>query len=272
MALNRDNFIIDRYVKGNGYLPATGERIYSLDQVKDGNLKVTVENSVDVVDAIGNKIETLERGRSAEFSASNALFSFTLMGEQLGAATTEATDSAAINMPKWEEFTLAGTETDVTLKEIPVGTAGAEIPFIYVVPKAGGVSKQFKIAAEAGADAFKLEAATKKLTLPIGLAAGDKVCVDYEYACKKGFKMTSSAIDKVREHKAVFLVLGHDACDKNTQYAAYQVFPKAKLSPEIDLTFTPDMDHPFTLQCAQDYCDPQKRLFEILVDENGYVG
>ena len=83
MALNRDNFIIDRYVKGNGYLPATGERIYSLDQVKDGNLKVTVENSVDVVDALGNKIETLERGRSAEFSASNALFSFTLMGEQL---------------------------------------------------------------------------------------------------------------------------------------------------------------------------------------------
>ena len=132
------------------------------------------------MDAIGNKIETLERGRSAEFSASNALFSFTLMGEQLGAATTEATDSAAINMPKWEEFTLTGTETDVTLKEIPVGTAGAEIPFIYVVPKAGGVSKQFKIAAEAGADAFKLEAATKKLTLPTGLAAGDKVCVDYE--------------------------------------------------------------------------------------------
>lgn len=270
MALNRDNFIIDRYVRGNGYLPTTGERIYSLEQVKDGNLKVTVENSVDVVDAIGNKIETIERGRSAEFSASNALFSFTLMGEQLGATTTEASDSAAINMPKWEEFTLTDSQTEVELKEVPVGTTGAEIPFIYVTPKAGGPSKQYKIGTTASATDFKLAAATKKLTLPTGLAAGDKVYVDYEYACKKGFQMTASALDKVREHKAVFLVLGHDVCDKNTQYAAYQVFPKAKLSPEIDLTFTPDMEHPFTLQCTQDYCDAKKRLFDILVDENGY--
>ena len=191
-----------------------------------------------------------------------------LMSGKLKAETSS--DSASINMPKWEEFTLTGAETELTLKEVPVGTAGAEIPFIYVVPKAGGPSKQYKIGGDASASEFKLAAATKTLTLPTGLNAGDKVYVDYEYACTKGFQMTASVLDKVREHKAVFLVLGHDVCDKNTQYAAYQVFPKAKLSPEIDLTFTPDMDHPFTLQCAQDYCDAKKRLFDILVDENGY--
>ena len=42
MAFDRSNVIVDRYVRGNGYDIATGERMYSLTQIKDANLKVTM--------------------------------------------------------------------------------------------------------------------------------------------------------------------------------------------------------------------------------------
>ena len=90
MAFDRSNVIVDRYVRGNGYDIATGERMYSLTQIKDANLKVTIDNSTDIVDAEGAKVETLERGISAQFSASNAFFSFDLFANQIGVKVKDA--------------------------------------------------------------------------------------------------------------------------------------------------------------------------------------
>lgn len=271
MMPSKENFIIDRYVRGNGYDTATGERMYSLTQIKDGNLKVNIDNKTDIVDAEGAKVETLERGISATFAATNAFLNFSLLQHQLGASYEEAGADAKIKMPKWQEFTLSGGQTTVTLAEVPVGTTGAEIGYIYVVPAAGGAAKSYKIGAEASESAFALETATKTLTLPTSLSAGDKVYVEYEYESASGFRISKSALDKTKEHRFVALVLGHDLCDKNTQYAAWQVFPKAKFSQEIDLTFKPDSDHPFTLEMAQDYCDTKKTLFDFLFDGNAYT-
>ena len=106
--------------------------------------------------------------------------------------------------------------------------------------------------------------------MPTGLQAGDKVYVEYEYAAKEGFKITKAADDKTKEHKFVALVLGHDLCDKNTQYAAWQVFPHAKFSQEIDQNFATDADHTFTLEMTQDYCAARKVLFEFLFDGTAY--
>lgn len=268
--INKENFIIDRYVRGNGYDPATGERWYTMTQMKDMNLKVNIDNSVDVVDAEGSKVETIEKGVSATLTGSNAFLNFDLLRHQLGASYEEATSEKTIAMPKWEEFVLTEGQTTVTLKETPVGTAGAEIGFIYVVPAAGGTSKSYTAGEAASADKFMLAAATKTLTLPTGLKAGDKVFVEYEYAAASGFKITKTADDKTKEHKFVALVLGHDLCDKNTQYAAWQVFPKAKFSQEIDQNFATDAAHTFTLNMTQDYCAARKVLFEFLFDGAAY--
>ena len=269
--INKENFIIDRYVRGNGYDPATGERMYTMTQMKDMNLKVNIDNSVDVVDAEGSKVETIEKGVSATLSGSNAFLNFDLLRHQLGASYEEATEAKTIMMPKWEEFVLTDKQATVILKEVPAGTAGAEIGFIYVVPAAGGASKSYAIGEAAAADKFTLAASTKTLTLPTGLQAGDKVFVEYEYAAKEGFKITKAADDKTKEHKFVALVLGHDLCDKNTQYAAWQVFPKAKFSQEIDQNFATDAAHTFTLNMTQDYCASRKVLFEFLFDGNAYA-
>lgn len=268
--INKENFIIDRYVRGNGYDLGTNERWYSMTQMKDMNLKVNIDNSVDVVDAEGAKVETIEKGISATLTGSNAFLNFDVFRHQLGASYEEATAEKAINMPMWEEFVLTEGQATVSLKQIPVGTAGAEIGFIYVMPAAGGSSKSYTVGEAASATNFTLAAATKTLTLPTGLKAGDKVFVEYEYASKAGFKITKTADDKTKEHKFVALVLGHDLCDKNTQYAAWQVFPRAKFSQEIDQDFATDANHTFTLNMTQDYCAGRKVLFEFLFDGNAF--
>ena len=269
--INKENFIIDRYVRGNGYDPSTGERWYTLTQMKDMNLKVNIDNSVDSVDAEGAKVETIEKGVSATLTGSNAFLNFDLLRHQLGASYEEANETKTINMPMWEEFVLTqDAQASITLKQTPVGTTGAEISFIYVVPAAGGASQSYALGQAASATNFTLTTASKTLTLPTGLKSGDKVYVEYEYAAKEGFKITKTADDKTKEHKFVALVLGHDLCDKNTQYAAWQVFPRAKFSQEIDQTFSTDAGHTFTLNMTQDYCASRKVLFEFLFDGTAY--
>lgn len=272
MALDKSNVIVDRYVRFNGYDKTTGERMYTLTQIQDANLSVSIDNSTDITDAQGAVVETLERGISAEFTAANAFFSFDLFRHQLGASYDEATEQSKILTPMWEEFTLAaGATTTLTLKQTPAGTAGAEIPFIYVVPAGGGAAKSYAIGEEASATNFTLAAGTKTITLPTGLNAGDKVYVEYEYESSNAFKITKTALDQTKEHRAVALVLCHDLCDKNTQYAAWQIFPSAKFSQEIDQDFAPDANHPFTLRMTQDVCSDKRLLFEFVCDGAPYA-
>lgn len=262
------NFIVEKYLGLTGYKKTTGEPLYYLTQVKDGQVQVSIDNSVDVVDAVGAKIETIQNGESGTFSASNALFSWDLVTAQTGGTRVEASITNKIKYPRWESFTTTAGQTSVVLAEVPVGTEGAEIPYIFALNKDGTMSTKYTIAAAASATAFQLDPDTKTLTLPTGLTAGTRVHIQYEYEGDVGFKITKSPLNKNEEHKVVALVLGHDVCDKTTKYAAWQVFPCAKLSSEIDLTFTPDMEHPFTLDLVQDYCDTEKTLFEFLLDGN----
>lgn len=276
--LDKSNFIVDRYVRGTGYDLLTGERIYSMTQMKDMNLRINIDNSVDVVDAEGSKIETIEKGISATLTGSNAFINFDLLNAQVGATYTEATGAAKLTMPKWEEFTLTAGDIAngyVTLSQTPKGTALTAIPYIYAVPGGHGNSVSYGAAGTADATHFALTIADKKITLPVNatvqvLSVGDKVFVDYEYETEDGFQIKKTASDRTKEHKFVALVLGHDICDKNTQYAAWQVFPRAKFSQEIDLSFATDADHGFTLEMAQDYCLSENILFYFLFDGNAY--
>ena len=45
----------------------------------------------------------------------------------------------------------------------------------------------------------------------------------------------------------------------------YITLPNAKLTSDVDMTFTTEGTHPFTIKALQDYCDTNKRLFTISV-------
>ena len=77
--------------------------------------------------------------------------------------------------------------------------------------------------------------------------------------------LQNNASDFPKAGKFVLEVIGKDTCDKTATYVAYIVFPNAKLKTDMDLNFTSDGGHPFSMQMMQDYCDLEKRLYNIYI-------
>lgn len=264
-----NNFVIERVRRATMFSTTTGEAMWNINQVEDPSLKVTTEKQ-EAVDAMGIKIMEFDRAKNAEFSASNSLFDFGLAAAQFGTDKQVATSNAKITVPKWEEVKLTAEQVAagaIALEEVPVGTLGAEIPFIYTLNGDGTLKKKYALASNASTTAFALSAATKALTLPTSLVAGDKLWIPYEFAASDAVAVLNTAVDFPKAGKFVMEVLGSDVCDVTKKYYAYIEFPNAKLNGDVDISFTTDGKHPFTIQAMQEYCDDQKRLFSIKIPE-----
>lgn len=267
MAFDVNNFIIDRPIRGTMVSTSTGDILWNINQIKDPALKCT-STSEDVVDAIGNTIMTFDRAKKAEFSCTNTILDLSLAAAQFGTSKNIASALNKITSPKFEEFTLTSDgQASVTLAQIPVGVSGSEIKQIYAVNANTSLGTKYTVAATASATEFTLSAATKVLTLPTGLTKDTKVLVRYDYLTDSGVSVENTAINFPTAGKFILVVLGHDACDIETEYVAYVVMPAAKLKSEVDLTFTSTGNHPLTIECMQNYCDSAKKLFSIIVPQ-----
>lgn len=267
--MNINNFVINRVRRASMFSTTNGVALWNITQVENPSLSVTTDKN-EAVDALGVKIMEFERAKNAEFTAENSLFDFGLAAAQSGTEKREAAVGTAITMPKWEEVKLTQDQigaTKITLAEVPVGTSGSEIPFIYRLNGDGTLAEKYSSGLEAAAATFVLNAASKELTLPTGLKAGDRLWIPYEFACQNGVEVYNTAIDFPKAGKFVMEVLGVDVCDTTKEYYAYVVFPNAKLNGDFDLSFTTDGKHPFTIQAMQQYCDAEKRLFSILIPD-----
>lgn len=263
-----NNFVINRVRRATMFSTSTGEAMWNINQVEQPSLKVTTDKA-QAVDAIGVKIMEFDRAKNAEFTAQNSLFDFGLAAAQFGREKQVATSSAKLTVPKWQEVKLtAGNLTELTLDEVPVGTQGAEIPFIYTLNGDGTLKARYALGSVATANQFVLAAATKKITLPTGLTEGTKLWIPYEYAAESAVVVSNSAVDFPKAGKFVMEVLGSDVCDPSKNYYAYIVFPNAKLSGDVDISFMTDGKHPFTIQAMQEYCDDEKRLFSVMIPDS----
>lgn len=213
----------------------------------------------------------VERAKTCEFSGSNALFDLGLLAAQSGTTKKVATAQNTIQVSVCEQIDwVAGTGT--VLKHTPVGTAGAEIPFIYALNPDGTVGTKYVIGASVGEGVYTVNAATKTITPPTDVTTTSKALVFYDYTADgtDGNGAVQAAADAINFPDAgrfLLEVLGHDTCDITTKYYAYIDFPAAKLSSEFDIDLTTDGQHPFTLRCMQDYCDYEKKLFTVTIPE-----
>lgn len=265
-----NNFVIDRVLRGTMLSTADDSVLWAINQIEDPTITVNAD-STDAVDAIGVPIMTFERAKSAEFSASNSLIDFGLLAAQSGGTKKQATADTRILVPHFQEFTWQDG-TDIDLDFTPVGTVGAEVPYVYKLNGDGSLGTKYTAAAAAGSGVFKVAAATKKLTPPTNVTTKEKAwCVYYYYADGTtdlgAIQVTNDAKNFPTAGKFIMEVLGADTCDITTKYYAYIVFPQAKLMSNFDLTFATDGKHPFTIQAMQEYCAEDKVLFSIYVPE-----
>lgn len=257
-----NNFAIDRVIRGMMFSTADGSYMWSINQITDPSLNITSETA-EAVDALGSRIAVFNRGKSAEFSAQNSLFDLGLFAAQNGVEVQEASAGSPIRTPMFDEIKLNSTSVTYVLTETPL-----EAPTtIYKLNGDGTLGTAYTKDTTASATTFVYDTATHAITPPTGLSAGDILFVMYDYNLAGGTAVQGDAVNFPKAGKFIMEVLGVDVCDPTTLIHAYLVFPNAKLDANVDLSFTTDGNHPFTIQCQQSYCDTEKILYQLIIPE-----
>lgn len=260
---NINNFVIDRVLRGLMTSTTDGSLLWSINQITNPSLNISMETA-DAVDAMGNTLVTFNRSKSAEFTAENSLFDLGLFAAQNGQDKQIATTANKITTPCFETLTVPNPNTDaVVLAHTPKETPA----YIYELKGDGTLGAVLTYASTAGTGKFTYNSSAHSITFPTDAVVGSQYFISYEYDSEDAVSVTGNAVDFPRSGKFIMEVLGTDVCDTSALIHAFVIFPNAKLDGNVDISFTTDGTHPFTIQANQAYCDTEKLLFQIIVPE-----
>lgn len=260
---NMNDVVIEKILRYEHYNTSTGMLEWMANQLEDATLSITSESS-EVVDAEGSTIATFFKGRKAEFSATNSLFNLGIASAQTGNANgvDRGSDTHTVNVPRSQIFTVGSTST-VTLADIPTGTPGAEIPYIYTIDGTGYNTACYSLGAVASPTQFALDASSKTITLPTGLAVGTRIMVNYRTDMNDALSFSANSMDAPIAGRGMLWVKCHNVCDKSKIVYGIVEFPNAQPSPDYELSFSPDGKHALTIEMHKDYCDPDQVLYHF---------
>ena len=263
------NLIIDHVLRGV-MNKKNGEYMWSINQITNPSLNVSLSDTAQAVDALGTPIQEFDRGRSAEFSAENSIFDLSLYAAQMGKDVEVATkdNGKTITVPMFEDINVSdAVEGKYVTKKVPVEV----IKTIYALNGDGTLGKAYTLSTseDASVDTFAYDEEAHEITLPTdeALTKDSQLFVMYDYEAKEATAVTADAINFPRNGRFVMEVLGTSVCDPDTLIHAFVEFPNAKLDGNVDYSFTTDGTHPFVIKAMQDYCDKQKVLFRILIPD-----
>lgn len=274
MALNISNLVIDRILRGVMFSTTTREALWSVSQISSFSISITTD-SQDAVDGTGTPIMTFYRAKQCEISAENALWDLTLFAAQGGGDQALQSSSATnkFNVPIFDEVELASA-TSATLTHTPVLPTGETyaVPYVYVLNGDGSMGRKLTCGASA-AEGVYTQTGTTLTFAANDLAVGDTIIAFYEYEANgtsgnQAVKLMNTAKDFPKAGKFVLEVLCCDPCDRTNLYYAYLIMPAATLAPDVDLDFSTEATHAFTLRAQQDYCDKNKVLYQLIVPES----
>ena len=266
--MNINNFVIDRALSATMFDKSTKEAIWRLTQIEDFSISNSAEDKT-ATDAQGATVAKFITAKSATMSGSNSFLDLSLGAAQMGTTKVVADGTHKVTVPGAETFTVKdASEGKITLAHVPVGIAGHEINQIYAVNSDSSLGTKYKLNSAASATEFALNAASKEITIPTGLDPKTELIVFYDYESENAVSVTNKATKFPKAGYMVVEVLGCDICNTAQKYTAKIIAPNAMLSSNFDLSFTTDGKHPFEIECAQDYCDKEKKLYSIIVDED----
>ena len=256
MAVNLNNFVIDRVLRGVAQSHTDQSVLFAITQIQNPSLTCSSE-STDAVDALGTPVATFYRSKTAEFSAENAMFDMNLMAVQVGAEKKVADTNNKILTPAFDKIEIkAGTNT-YNLKHTPKTAPG----FCYALNGDGTLGTKYTKGSAASETSFAVDGTT---FTPPTKATGELLVI-YEYESEAGISVANSAKNFPKGCKFTLEVLGCDVCDQTNLLFAYLIFPNFKLSPDFDWSIQTDGAHPFSGKAMQEYCDREKKLFEIII-------
>lgn len=262
---NPNELVLERIRTVEEYDISTSELTGRYTQIESPTLETTAEGQ-EVTDAMGTTIMTFYNAQRGTFSFDNSVFSLDLAASQFASKKIVATADSKITIPVSETIAI-GSDHTVTLKYVPVGTAGAEIKYVKVINGNNTFGEKYEISSVAGEGKFTLDAAAKKITLPEN--ATGRVFVSYYKESENAVKITKTT-DGVPEVKKLHIhAIFHDPCNQNLVYAGVIVCPRAQIDPSsVSLTLTSDGKHSASYILSREYCSEESKLFDILVSED----
>ena len=237
MAFNPDKLLFKEAISGTMFSPTTGLKFWSLEDLKDVQLSCSAD-SEDKTDASGAVIAKFYNAKTGQITGNTSYFTLSLMAAQFGSDKKVAASGSAIVAPCREKITLTQamvTAGKITLKHVPLGTSGSEIPYIYLI------------------DDDKIE----QVTYAVGQSASaTKFVIDAAHDMPKSGEFWLEAIFS-------------DICDQNLEYHGWVVMNSAQLSPETNIPLDKTGDFPFTIDTLSSYCSEDGQLFRFVIpDEN----
>ena len=243
-----NSFLINRVLSVTGF-DGDDNILYRLTQPQNVSLSTSSETA-EVVDALGTPIAVFDRSKSAELSGENAIFDLSLLAEQHGVEVQTTTDA----VPCFETI-------EITADKIGTTVALAHTPIEGSTPKVYALNGDSTVAA-----ALTATIAAGKITIPETNAK--QILVSYEYKPDVASMVVVSADKFATAHKICVEILGCDACDTQELVYAYLIMDNAKMSSDTELSFGTDLVHSFTVSAQVSYCDPNKKLFYIVIPED----
>ena len=283
-----NNFVINYVIRGIMINPSDNIIMWAINQIEDPTLSVSSEQS-NSVDALGSVLASFNKGKTAEFSANQCIFDLSLFAAQSGTEKKVASKDNIIIVPMFETlempityinleteddvslitndgvFLTDGTESEITvakLKNIPINTPNV----IYKMKNDGTLGNKMFYSAELSEGSYTYSNGILSF-LKQDVNYKDKYLVIYEYESNSAISVSNTAIDLPKHGRFILEVLGCDVCDQSTLIYAYLIFPNAVLDANVDLNFTTDGKHPFTIFARQNMCDKEKVLFRLVIPE-----
>lgn len=265
---NPNELVIEKVRAVEEYDPETKELIGRYTQIEDPSLSLSADGT-DVTDAMGAPITTFYNAQSGTFGFSNSLFSMDLAASQFGTTKIVATSENKVTVPVSETIEI-GSDHTVTLKYVPVGTTGAEVTYVKVINSDNTFGETYKVTsgdATTGTKVFKIEAASKKITLPDDVTG--RVFVNYNRESEKAAIVTKTTNDIPQVKSLLIHVIFHDPCNTNNIIAGVISCPRTQIDPSsVEINLTSDGKHAASYLLRKAYCDESAKLLDIIVSRD----
>lgn len=247
--------IFDRIVEGLASKISDGTPLYRLTQLTDATITISA-TSVDAVDATETLIKRFWRGKTGEFSATNAMLDLDIVGAASGSGIITASADNKIKMPG-----LLTVDAKVTEIDLPGYVADSAV-FVNGANRNGSLGTAYKSGVVANTTDFHVDSEQKKLSLPTGTQESQFI-IKYTKEVESGGMITNKADKFPQTVNLLLKALAVDPCDTGTLRAIYIELPSFQVSPEVEINFATDGQLNYTGALQVDYCSADKALYNL---------
>lgn len=261
---NLNGIVIDRIQIAVAESLVDDSILYTLTQLNTATVDTSAE-SRDAVDANGTLIKRFYSGKSATFSATNALLDLNTIagqaGDQAKSVATTGVANSSFTAPKIVVLKKADA-SEFDLSDLVEGTIS-----VAGVNNNNAIVETYELGSAAAAKKFAIT--DDKFVAPTTPDTDvTKYLISYDRTVADGIKVVNSADDFPSTVKLTLKCLAVDPCHLGELKALYVQFPSFQPSPEVSFELTTDSTFDFTGDAQVDYCSDDKALYILTWADN----